>query len=53
MRNGIVLFTSDRGITPAVLGKAAEERGFLFTLFGKFKLFDTKPVFRLTNFFVC
>ncbi len=28
VRNGIVLFTSDRGITPAVLGKAAEERGF-------------------------
>ncbi len=28
MRNGIVLFTSDRGITPAALGKAAEERGF-------------------------
>ncbi|HWJ66699.1 MAG TPA: LLM class F420-dependent oxidoreductase [Nocardioides sp.] len=28
MRNGIVLFTSDRGITPARLAKAAEERGF-------------------------
>jgi probable F420-dependent oxidoreductase len=28
MRNGIVLFTSDRGITPAALAKAAEERGF-------------------------
>ncbi len=28
MRNGIVLFTSDRGITPAVLARAAEERGF-------------------------
>lgn len=28
MRNGIVLFTSDRGITPAALGAAAEERGF-------------------------
>ncbi len=28
MRNGLVLFTSDRGITPAALGKAAEERGF-------------------------
>src|SRR3954465_7663431 len=28
MRNGIVLFTSDRGITPAALGQAAEERGF-------------------------
>src|SRR5689334_21497926 len=28
MRNGIVLFTSDRGIKPAVLAKAAEERGF-------------------------
>jgi probable F420-dependent oxidoreductase len=28
MRNGIVLFTSDRGITPAELAKAAEERGF-------------------------
>ncbi|HYG93602.1 MAG TPA: LLM class F420-dependent oxidoreductase [Nocardioides sp.] len=28
MRNGIVLFTSDRGIRPADLAKAAEERGF-------------------------
>lgn len=28
MRNGLVLFTSDRGIMPATLGKAAEERGF-------------------------
>jgi len=28
MRNGLVLFTSDRGITPAALAKAAEERGF-------------------------
>ena len=28
MRNGIVLFTSDRGITPAALAVAAEERGF-------------------------
>lgn len=28
MRNGIVLFTSDRGITPAQLAVAAEERGF-------------------------
>ena len=28
MRNGIVLFTSDRGIKPADLAKAAEERGF-------------------------
>ena len=28
MRNGIVLFTSDRGISPAALAKAAEERGF-------------------------
>ncbi len=28
MRNGIVLFTSDRGIRPAVLAKAAEDRGF-------------------------
>ncbi|WP_141015395.1 LLM class F420-dependent oxidoreductase [Nocardioides sambongensis] len=28
MRHGIVLFTSDRGITPAALAKAAEERGF-------------------------
>lgn len=28
MRNGVVLFTSDRGITPAELAKAAEERGF-------------------------
>jgi len=28
MRNGLVLFTSDRGITPAALGVAAEERGF-------------------------
>ena len=28
MRNGLVLFTSDRGIRPADLGKAAEERGF-------------------------
>ena len=28
MRNGLVLFTSDRGIAPAALAKAAEERGF-------------------------
>jgi probable F420-dependent oxidoreductase len=28
MRNGVVLFSSDRGITPAELAKAAEERGF-------------------------
>lgn len=28
MRNGIVLFTSDRGIRPATLAKAAEDRGF-------------------------
>lgn len=28
MRNGLVLFTSDRGILPADLAKAAEERGF-------------------------
>lgn len=28
MRNGIVLFTSDRGITPAQAAKAAEEAGF-------------------------
>jgi probable F420-dependent oxidoreductase len=28
MRNGLVLFSSDRGITPAALAKAAEERGF-------------------------
>src|SRR5689334_15632566 len=28
MRNGIVLFTSDRGITPAELAVAAEARGF-------------------------
>jgi len=28
MRNGIVLFSSDRGITPATLAVAAEERGF-------------------------
>ncbi|HEX7740696.1 MAG TPA: LLM class F420-dependent oxidoreductase [Marmoricola sp.] len=28
MRNGLVLFTSDRGITPAAAAKAAEERGF-------------------------
>jgi probable F420-dependent oxidoreductase len=28
VRNGLVLFTSDRGITPATLGRAAEERGF-------------------------
>ena len=28
MRNGLVLFTSDRGIRPATLGAAAEERGF-------------------------
>lgn len=27
-RNGVVLFTSDRGITPAALAKAAEDRGF-------------------------
>src|SRR5579872_1268149 len=28
MRNGIVLFASDRGITPAQAAKAAEKRGF-------------------------
>src|SRR6478736_6947565 len=28
MRHGIVLFTSDRGITPAEAAVAAEERGF-------------------------
>jgi len=28
MRNGLVLFSSDRGITPAALARAAEERGF-------------------------
>ncbi len=28
MRHGIVLFASDRGITPAELAKAAEDRGF-------------------------
>ncbi|GAB2986414.1 LLM class F420-dependent oxidoreductase [Nocardioides montaniterrae] len=28
MRTGLVLFTSDRGIAPATLAKAAEERGF-------------------------
>ena len=28
MRHGIVLFTSDRGIAPAELASAAEERGF-------------------------
>ena len=28
MRHGIVLFTSDRGITPAACARAAEERGF-------------------------
>lgn len=28
MRHGVVLFTSDRGITPAELAIAAEERGF-------------------------
>ena len=28
MRHGLVLFTSDRGITPAALASAAEERGF-------------------------
>ncbi len=28
MRNGLVLFTSDRGITPATAARAAEERGF-------------------------
>jgi probable F420-dependent oxidoreductase len=28
MRNGIVLFSSDRGIAPAALAVAAEERGF-------------------------
>jgi len=28
MRHGIVLFTSDRGITPAAAAQAAEERGF-------------------------
>ena len=28
MRHGIVLFTCDRGITPAQAAKAAEERGF-------------------------
>lgn len=28
MRNGLVLFTSDRGVRPATLAAAAEERGF-------------------------
>ena len=28
MRNGLVLFSSDRGITPAELAVAGEERGF-------------------------
>jgi alkanesulfonate monooxygenase SsuD/methylene tetrahydromethanopterin reductase-like flavin-dependent oxidoreductase (luciferase family) len=28
VRFGIVLFTSDRGITPAAAARAAEERGF-------------------------
>ena len=28
MRHGIVLFTCDRGITPAKAARAAEERGF-------------------------
>jgi len=28
MRHGLVLFTSDRGIAPATLARAAEERGF-------------------------
>ncbi|WP_193604470.1 LLM class F420-dependent oxidoreductase [Nocardioides dongkuii] len=28
MRNGLVLFTSDRGIAPATLAKAGEDRGF-------------------------
>ena len=28
MRHGIVLFTSDRGISPTTLARAAEERGF-------------------------
>ncbi|WP_067431867.1 LLM class F420-dependent oxidoreductase [Nocardioides jensenii] len=28
MRHGIVLFTSDRGITPAAAARAAEDRGF-------------------------
>src|SRR5947208_14191331 len=28
MRNGLVLFTSDRGIRPATLARAAEEAGF-------------------------
>jgi alkanesulfonate monooxygenase SsuD/methylene tetrahydromethanopterin reductase-like flavin-dependent oxidoreductase (luciferase family) len=28
MRHGVVLFTCDRGITPAQAAKAAEERGF-------------------------
>jgi probable F420-dependent oxidoreductase len=28
MRHGVVLFSSDRGIRPAALAKAAEERGF-------------------------
>jgi probable F420-dependent oxidoreductase len=28
MRNGVVLFSSDRGIRPAALASAAEERGF-------------------------
>ena len=28
MRNGLVLFSSDRGITPAGLARAGEERGF-------------------------
>jgi probable F420-dependent oxidoreductase len=28
MRHGLVLFTSDRGVAPATLARAAEERGF-------------------------
>src|SRR3954462_10363417 len=28
MRNGLVLFSSDRGITPAGFARAGEERGF-------------------------
>ena len=32
---------------------AAEERGFLFTHFGKFKRFDIKLAFRLKSFLVC
>src|SRR3954463_10338126 len=28
MRNGLVLFSSDRGITPAAFARAGEERGF-------------------------